>query len=132
MRIATRHRTLPPRGFTFAEALAAMVFVAIVLPTALHGIMIATRAGEVAERRRTAAFLADRLLSEWAATEEWLLSDGEGDFDEDWPGYTWAMETETWTDEAMMLLTAEVFFPVRGREYSVRVSTVVPSGEETA
>ena len=84
-------------GFTLAEILAAMLLMAIVIPVALQGMMIANRAGVVAERRQMAARLADNLLTELVLTEDWRDADDEGDFGEDWPGYRWALETDTGT-----------------------------------
>ena len=39
-------------GFTLAEVLAALVFMAILIPVALEGLSIASRAGEVAARKQ--------------------------------------------------------------------------------
>ena len=64
------------RAFTFAEILVAMVFVAIVIPVAVEGVLIANRAGTVAERKRVAARLADRLLAELVLTGEWADASG--------------------------------------------------------
>ena len=60
------------RGFTLAETLAAMLFMAIVIPVAVRGVMLANRAGVVAERKRVAAELADRLLVETIVTQQWM------------------------------------------------------------
>ena len=47
-------------GFTLAEVLAALVFMAIVIPAAVHGLRLAGMAGEVAQRK-TVAVRCDRL-----------------------------------------------------------------------
>ena len=119
------------RGFTLAETLAAMVFVAILVPVAIEGVQIASRAGVVADRKRVAAQLADRLLSEMAVTEDWRYGNDEGDFEEDAPGgYRWVLETGAWEKDTMRTLSVEVFFIVQGREYSVRLSTLAEETEE--
>ena len=69
------------RGFTLVETLAAMLFMAIVIPVAVRGVMLANRAGVVAERTRVAAQLADTLLTETVVTESWRYGAQEGDFD---------------------------------------------------
>src|SRR5262245_13838541 len=46
------------QAFTLAEVLAAMVFMAILIPVAMEGLSIATRAGEVAARKSEAALVA--------------------------------------------------------------------------
>ncbi len=118
------------RAFTFAELLAAMVFVAIVLPVAVGGIGLAARMSESGERRRTAVALADSLLTELAVTGDWRTSAGEGDFEDDWPGYRWELEDEAWEEDAMRVVTIEVFYPVAGREQSVRLTTLMPEEDE--
>ena len=82
-------RQVKSRGFTFAEVLAAMVFVGIVIPVAVHGILVANRVGEVAYHKRVAVKLAEGLLNELIITGDWADSEDEGDFGEDWTGYTW-------------------------------------------
>jgi type II secretory pathway pseudopilin PulG len=51
-------------GFTMVEVLAAMLFMAIVIPVAIQGIMVANRAGVLATRKSAAARIAERLLGE--------------------------------------------------------------------
>src|SRR2546426_12213557 len=58
-------------GFTLAEVLAALVFMAILIPVALEGLSIASRAGEVAVRKRDAALVAERILNENIVTTNW-------------------------------------------------------------
>ncbi len=58
-------------GFTLAEVLAALVFMAIVIPVALQGLSIASRAGEVAARKSEAALVAERILNENIVTTNW-------------------------------------------------------------
>ena len=58
-------------GFTLAEVLAALLFMAIVIPVAIEGMHIASRAGTVAERKGEAARVAQRLLTETLVTTNW-------------------------------------------------------------
>jgi general secretion pathway protein I len=115
-------------GFTLAEVLAAMLLMAIVVPVAVQGLLIANRAGVVAERKAVAARLADGLLTEIVLTDAWQDSEDEGDFGDEWPNYRWVLETDAWDEDTMRLLSIEVFYHAQGREFSVRLSTVV---EET-
>jgi prepilin-type N-terminal cleavage/methylation domain-containing protein len=115
-------------GFTFIELLAAMVFVAIVIPAAVHALTIANRAGIIADHKRVAVQLADKLLNEYCVTEEWRHGDETGDFADDWPGYRWALHTDAWSEDAMRVVSVDVFFTVQSNEYSVRLSTLA---EET-
>jgi len=126
--LAVHDSSLFSRGFTFAELLAAMVFVAIVIPVAVHGLTIANRAGVVADRKRVAAQLADRLLTEIIVTDDWRDGNRQGDFGEQRPGYRWIIDNDAWEEDAMRMVSVEVFFEVQGREYSIRLTTLV---EET-
>ena len=112
-------------GFTLAEVLAAMLFMAIVLPAVVEGMALASRAGVAAQRGREAAQLADKTLAEMVVSGDWQQGDQEGDFEPDYPGYTWKLITDDWTEDAMSVLTVEVTFTVQGRESTVRLSTLV-------
>ena len=116
-------------GFTLVEVLAAMLFMAIVLPVIMEGIAIAGRAGVVAHRSREAAQLADRVLTEMVVTGEWQQGDQEGHFAPEEPGFQWKLTTDAWSEDVMRLLTVEVSFTVQGRPSSVRLSTLVPEGQ---
>ena len=50
-------------GFTLAEVLAALLFMAIVIPVAVQGLQIASRAGSVSERKALGARLAESKLN---------------------------------------------------------------------
>jgi type II secretory pathway pseudopilin PulG len=113
-------------GFTLAEVLAALVFMAIVIPVALQGLRIASRAGSVAERKAVAARLAERKLNELIVTRQWQSATGSGTIQEGWQTYNWNLESESWAeDSAMRLLTVKVTVPVQGVDYDVRISTLV-------
>ena len=118
------------RGFTFVETLAAMFFMAIVIPVAVRGVMLANRAGIVAERTRVAAQLADSLLTEMVVTEGWRDAEQEGDFGEEWSGYRWVLEDDAWDEDTMRVLSVEVLFEVQDAEYRVRLSTLVEETNE--
>jgi type II secretory pathway pseudopilin PulG len=117
-------------GFTLAEILAAMVFMAIVLPVAFEGMSIATRGSVASQRAREAAQLGDALLTELVATGDWQDGNQDGDFEPDHNGYSWRLTTQDWSEDVMRLLTLEVTFKVQGHDYSVRLSTLVPEAEQ--
>lgn len=117
-------------GFTLAEVLAAMVFMAIVLPVAFEGMSIATRGSVASQRSREAAQLADGLLTELVATGDWQQGNQDGDFAPEHPGYHWTLKTEDWSEDVMRLLTVEVTYTVQGHDYSVRLSTLTPEAEQ--
>ena len=110
-------------AFTLAEVLAALMFLAIVIPTAVEALHVASLAGEVAARKSEAARVADRILSEslvttnWGGTQSGTVTEGILDF-------RWKLTTQTWPQDSMELLTAEVTYSAQGRDFSVRLSTL--------
>jgi type II secretory pathway pseudopilin PulG len=120
--IIGRRRTC---GFTLAEVLAALVFMAIVIPVALEALRIANRAGVVAERKAVAARVAERVLNESLITSQIQGLSQTGVIDEGPQQYRWTIRTEPWTEDAMLLMTVEVLFTVQGDEFDVRLSTLV-------
>src|SRR6266404_2601056 len=117
-------------GFTLVEMLAAMLFMAIVIPVALQGLRIASRAGAVASRKGVAVQLAESKLNELIVTGQWHNSGQGGLCGPQWPGYRWTVKNETWTGDStlnnMRLVTVEVTYPVQNRSYNVHLSTVLP------
>ncbi len=130
MKFTTKPTSAPRRGveaFTLAEVLAALVFMAIVIPVALQGLQIASRAGTVAERKREAARVAERVLNESIVTTNYFQAVASGTVLEAEREYRWTLRTEAWTESAMQLLSVEVTFPVQGQDYTVPMSTLVSS-----
>lgn len=117
-------------GFTLVEMLAAMLFMAIVIPVALQGLRIASRAGAVAARKGVAVQLADSKLNELIVTGQWHNSGQGGACGPQWPGYQWTVKNDVWGGDTTLnnlrLITVEVTYPVQGQNYNVQLSTVVP------
>lgn len=111
-------------AFTFAEVLAAMLFMAIVIPVAMQGVQLASRAGIVAHRKSVATRLGDMKLNELMVTGVWSNSAPRGNFDGRYRDYTWNLRTEQWTNSAFRLLTLEVDYQVQNKNYSVLLSTL--------
>lgn len=124
-----RHRGV--EAFTLAEVLAALLFMAIVIPVALQGLRIASRAGEFAERKREAARVAEKILNESIVTTNWNSSATSGTLYEADREYIWSLRTESWTEAstvtAMQMLTVAVEYPVQGEKYTVELSTLANS-----
>lgn len=113
-------------GFTLAEVLAALVFMAIVIPVAVQGLRIASRAGSISERRAVAVRLAENKLNELIVTGQWQSAAQRGTIEEGLQSYDWRLLSESWSEDgAMRLVTVEVIVPVQGQDYEVRVSTLV-------
>jgi len=125
---APRRRCAASRaGFTFAEVLAAMVFLGVLIPVVIEGLGLASRAGEVAERKSIAAQLAANQLNELIVTGEWESGQNSGDFGLEWPGYSWQLQNSTWSVDTMTELDLIVTYQVQGRDYFVRLATLVDS-----
>lgn len=127
MKFATSPRSasrFTASAFTLAEVLAALLFMAIVIPVALRGLRVASRAGELAERKREAGRVAERLLNESIVTTNWNKSALSGVVQEGEREYRWSLRSESWTASSMQLLSVEVAFPVQGQDYTVQLSTL--------
>ncbi len=126
-----RYRPYPLRssGFTLVEILIALVFVSVLVPIAVQAIANSSRAGVMAERRRMAAMLAEKILNEAILTEDWRTGSMRGDFGEDFPEYTYEISRENWIEETMSEVVAEVFFKVQGIEYSTQFRTLADAEE---
>ena len=99
---------------------------AIVIPVAVQGLHIASRAGSVAERKGVGARLAERKLNELIVTGQWQSSAQKGTIEEGFHSYSWNLQSEPWVEDgAMRLVTVHVSVPVQGQDYDVAVSTLM-------
>jgi len=116
-------------GFTLAEVLAALVFMAIVIPVALEALSVASRAGEVAARKSEAALVAERILAESIITTNWDRAVQNGVVRQGIRDFRWSLHTEPWNEDPrqsdLRLLSVEVTFAARGQDYGVKLSTLV-------
>jgi Tfp pilus assembly protein PilV len=130
MRRARCSRARRKDGFTFVEVFAALVFLAILVPAVVEGLLIANRASEAAERGNAAGELAENKLNELllSSTSGQVAVDSQGDFGTDWPGYRWQTNQQTWDQDnvnSMTQLSVEVYYPVQGKERNVTLTTLI-------
>ena len=129
MRFATP--TSKHSGFTLAEVLAALLFMAIVVPVAMEGLHIASLAGAVAQRKGEAARIAQRVLNESLITTNWSQSLQSGTTIEGQRQFHWTLRSEPWTQDpaqnVLRQLSVEVTFTAQSREYAVKLGTLVDS-----
>jgi hypothetical protein len=131
MKLATP-RIKSRAAFTLAEVLAAMLFLAIVIPVAVEALHVSALAGEVAARKGAAARVADRVLNESLVTTNWSSGGQSGTVSEGAMDFNWTLTAQNWPkDTTMQLLTAEVKFPAQGKDYSVKLSTLVSLQTQT-
>jgi hypothetical protein len=116
----TRHVS----AFTLAEVMAAMLFLAIVIPAAVEALHISSLAGEVAARKGAAARIADRVLNESLILTNWNNGVQSGTVSEGVLSFRWTLSSQAWPVDAMQLLTAEVKYQAQGKDYSVKLSTL--------
>jgi len=120
-------------GFTLAEVLAALLFMAIVVPVAIEGLHIAGLAGAVAERKGEAARIAQRVLTENLVTTNWSQSIQSGTTIDGQREFRWTLRTDPWTQDpaqtAMRQLSVHVEFTAQDRKYYVNMSTLVDSSQ---
>jgi type II secretory pathway pseudopilin PulG len=124
MKLTTATNCNRAGGFTLVEVLAALLFLAIVVPTVIEALHVATLSGEVAARKSVAARVADRVLNESIVMTNWSSGTQNGTVTEGAIDYRWTMTSETWPQDAMQLLTVEVKYPAQGKDYSVKMSTL--------
>ncbi|MGO8764206.1 MAG: hypothetical protein ACLQSR_03610 [Limisphaerales bacterium] len=129
---ATNNKSLRPcAAFTLAEVMAALVFMAIVIPVVIGVLHISGLAGEVAARKGEAARIADRILSEDLVTTNWNGGVQNGNISEGSDSFTWALNTQTWPQDQMELLTIQVTFLAQGHNYTVKMSTLANLQNQT-
>jgi type II secretory pathway pseudopilin PulG len=119
-------------AFTLAESMAALLFLAIVIPVAVEAIYNASLAGEVAARKGSAARIADRVLNESLVMTNWSNGTQNGTATEGGREFRWTLTSANWPqDSAMSVVTAEVTFLARGKDYSVKLETLASQPGQT-
>jgi type II secretory pathway pseudopilin PulG len=112
-------------GFTLAEVLAALVFMAIVIPVAIEALRIANLAGVVGQRKAIAARVAERVLNEAVVTGQTQGTSEKGVIYEGQQEFQWTLRSEPWNEDAMLLVSVDVIYPVQGKDYNVRLTTLI-------
>ena len=112
-------------AFTLAEVLAALTFMAIVIPVAIQGLHIANRAGVVAQRKTVAVRVAENALNEAIVSSQSQGGARNGVVQEGAVDYRWSVRYSIWPEDSMRVVTAEVLYLVQGQEHDVRLSTLV-------
>ncbi|MCC7375434.1 MAG: hypothetical protein IT581_12335 [Verrucomicrobiales bacterium] len=133
MRAAKRdnHGSSTPRprhtrgGFTLAEVLAALAFMAIVIPVAVSGLRVASLAGQVGQRKAIAARIGQKALNEWRVSNQGGAGLPRGTVYQDNSEYEWSLKSESWVEGTMRLVTVTVVYQVQGQDYDVQLSTLI-------
>jgi Tfp pilus assembly protein PilV len=121
-------------GFTLAEVLAALLFMAIVIPAAIEGMHVASLAGTVAQRKGEAARVAQRLLAENLVSTNGNQSVQSGTLTEGQREFNYTLRSDPWNQDpsqnVIRQLTVEVKFTAQNRDYLVKMSTLVDSSQQ--
>jgi prepilin-type N-terminal cleavage/methylation domain-containing protein len=112
------------RGFTLVEVLAALLFMAIIIPVAMHGMSVASRAGILGQRKVAAMRVAERVLDEMLVTGQINSGSSTGTTAEGDTSYPWTLSSQTWSEDSLTELTVTVSFELQGNTYDVSVSTL--------
>jgi Tfp pilus assembly protein PilV len=123
-RAAKRHGA----GFTLAEVLAALLFMAIVIPVASQGLRVASMAGVVGQRKMVASRIGNKVLNELKVTGQLQSTGQKGTVQDHGVNYAWTVKSEAWkADPQSQLLeaTVTVSFLAQGHNYEVHLSTLV-------
>jgi general secretion pathway protein I len=121
-------RQIRNQAFTLAEVLAALVFVAVLIPVAIEGLHIASSVGEVAARKGEAAIVAERVLNESIVTTNWNGSAQSGIVRQGPREFPWELRNEPWTQDpnqnTMRLVTVQVKYSIQGRDRTFTLTTL--------
>ena len=123
MKLTTRG-TRRCAAFTLSEALAALLFMAIVIPVVVQAIHTASLAGEVAARKSAAVRVADEVLNESLVMTNWSSGPQSGTKTQGGLEFQWKLTSQSWPADTMQIVTAEVGFSAQGKQYSVKLSTL--------
>jgi len=107
------------------EVLAALLLVALIIPTAMKGISIAVSLASDTVRRQTAVGLAETRLSELIIGRQWQSGTQTGDFGDKHPGYQWQLAVEDRAEAGLSQLNVEVFWEQRGYRRNIILSTLI-------
>lgn len=120
-------------AFTLAEVLAALLFMAIVVPVAMEGLHIASLSGSVAQRKGQAARIGQQVLNQSLVLTNWNQSIQSGTTTEGQRDFRWTLRTDPWAEDpsqsTMRQLSVEVSFTAQNRDYTVKLSTLVDSSQ---
>ena len=88
-----------PRGFTLLEVMIAVSLIAIALVTLIGSQSQSVSFATEARFDTMASLLARQKMTELSLQEYASIHDGEGDFGEEWPGFTWKTKVTELSEE---------------------------------
>src|ERR1017187_7134195 len=128
-------RSLGEGGFTLVEVLAALLMMAIIVPVALQGMSIVSRAAVLGQHKAAAMRVAERVLNEQLAVitqGQPIPTTGSGTETDGDTSYPWTMQTQPWPQDTMTEMTVRVTFTMQGNSYEMSLSTLFDPNAATA
>jgi prepilin-type N-terminal cleavage/methylation domain-containing protein len=115
------------RAFTLVEVLASLMLIALVVPVAMEAMAVASRAGELGQRKAAAVRVGERVLGE-LLLEGQLASGASSGVAQEGPfEYPWSARVENWPEDALQQVTVTVTFSVRGTAQEIALATLLPA-----
>lgn len=108
-----------------------MLFMAIVIPVAMEGMSVASRAGILGQRKAAAMRIAERVLDEMIVMNELTSNAANGSIVDGDTSYPWTMKSEPWTEDPLTVVTVKVSFELQGSTFEVSASTLIDTGAST-
>jgi type II secretory pathway pseudopilin PulG len=124
---APRSSLYRSRAFTLVEVLAALLFMAILIPVTMQGVSVASRAGMLGQRKAAAMRIAERVLDEQIVMGQIGTAVPYGTIVEADISYPWTLKSDPWAEDtaiSLNVLTVRVEFIVQGNTYDVAASTL--------
>lgn len=118
--------------FTLAEVLVALLVTAVVIPVALRAIMTVGALDESSAYRRQAVDLAELKLEELIVTGDWADGDTNGDFGDNYPGWSWELIASDWNAGEIWMRQVDLVVtgPARHGETVASLTTLMPTSED--
>ncbi len=115
------------RAFTLVEVLASLMLIALVVPVAMEAMAVASRVGELGQRKAAAMRVGERVLGELLAEGQLATGATSGVAQEGPFEYPWSVRLENWPEDALQQVTVTVNFSVRGAVQEIALATLLPA-----
>ena len=115
------------RAFTLVEVLASLMLIALVVPVAMEAMAVASRAGELGQRKAAGVRVGERVLGELLVEGQLAAGASSGVAQEGPFEYPWSARVENWPEDALQQLTVTVTFSVRGTAQEIALATLLPA-----
>lgn len=113
------------RAFTLAEVLAALTLMAIVIPVAIEGTAVASRAGQLGLRKAAATRIAQQMLHESIVSGNATEMGNRGTVQQGNAVFEWEVFSAPWEVDDLDAVTVLVTFEVQGQTFDLELTTLL-------